>query len=154
MNVPSRALRGFVEADLSALIDIWVAAWRTTEFAFDFDARRGWLDERLRALRAAGAMIVVGLGASGRPAGFVTIDPRNGHLDQLCVAPAECGSGLAAALLDEAKRRAPGVVELEVNEANGRARRFYEREGFSVAGHGCNAASGLPTLRMLWRAQG
>ena len=79
---------------------------------------------------ASGAAIVVGLDAEGAPAGFVTIDAKTGDLDQLCVAPSERGSGLARALLDEAKRRSPGAVELEVNEANARALRFYEREGF------------------------
>ena len=87
---------------------------------------------------------------SDEPAGFVTIDPKTGALDQLCVAPAERGSGLAAALLDEAKRRSPGVVELEVNEANARARRFYEREGFAIVGRGVSPLSGLPTLKMRW----
>ena len=87
------------------------------------------IDDRLRALRADGAEIVVGLDASDKPAGFAAIDPNFGYLDQLCVAPAERGSGLATALLNEAKRRAPGVVDLDVNEANARARRFYEREG-------------------------
>jgi len=65
---------------------------------------------------AGGADIVVGLNAGGRPAGFAAIDPTSGYLDQLCVAPAERGSGLASALLDEAKRRAPGAIELDVNE--------------------------------------
>ena len=97
--------------------------------------------------------IVVGLDADDRPAGFVTIDPARGCLDQLCVAPAEQGSGLARALLDEAKRRSPGVVELDVNEANPRARRFYEREGFAVVGRGLSRQSRLPTLKMIWRAQ-
>jgi putative acetyltransferase len=147
----NRRLRDFVEADLPALIDLWVTAWRETGLSIDFDARRAWLEG---ALRADGAMIVVGLDASEKPAGFVAIDPRGGALNQLCVAPAERGSGLASALLDEAKRRSPGVVELDVNEANARARRFYEREGFSVAGRGVNARSGLPTLKMLWRAEG
>jgi putative acetyltransferase len=154
VSASSRALRDFAEADLKALIDLWVAAWRETGLTVDFDARRAWLEERLSAVRADGAMIVVGLDASGKPAGFVTIDPRGGALDQLCVAPAERGSGLASALLDEAKRRSPGVVELEVNEANARARRFYHREGFSVVGRGVNARSGLPTLKMVWRAEG
>ena len=154
MSASNRRLRGFAEADLEGLIDLWVAAWRETGLTVDFDARRAWLKERLGALRADGAMIVVGLDASETPAGFVAIDPRCGALDQLCVAPAERGSGLASSLLDEAKRRSPGVVELEVNEANARARRFYDREGFSVVGRGVNARSGLPTLKMVWRAEG
>jgi len=146
-------LRAFVEADLPALVDLWAAAWSATGLPIDFDARRAWIDDRLRTLRAAGAEIVLGLDASEKPAGFVTIDPNSGCLDQLCVAPAERGSGLASALLDEAKRRAPAMVELDVNEANARARRFYEREGFSIVGRGISPHSGLPTLKMRWRAE-
>ncbi len=67
------------------------------DFAIDFESRRSWLVERLRAHRAAGGTIVVGLGADGRPAGFVTLDPANGYLDQLCVAPRMRGSGPRAA---------------------------------------------------------
>jgi putative acetyltransferase len=152
VSASTRALREFAETDLPALIDLWAAAWTATWIPIDFDARRAWISERLSGLRAAGAEIIVGLEARGMPAGFVTIDARSGALDQLCVAPAERGSGLAAALMDEAKRRSPGVIDLEVNEANPRARRFYEREGFSVVGRGVSPHSGLPTLKMRWRA--
>jgi putative acetyltransferase len=153
MSASTGALRAFAEADLSALIDVWAAAWSATGLPINFEARRAWIDDRLRSLRADSADIVVGLGARDEPAGFVTIDPISGHLDQLCVAPAERGSGLASALLNEAKRRSPGTVELDVNEANGRARRFYEREGFSIVGRGASPHSGLPTLKMRWRAE-
>ena len=154
MSVRAFALRNFDEADLPALIDLWAAAWREAGFAIDFDARRSWLDQRLRSHRAEGGTIVVGLDAAARPAGFVTLDPANGYLDQLCVAPRELGSGLASALLDAAKRLAPGLVELDVNEDNRRARRFYEREGFHVVTGGLSAHSGLPTLRMRWTPGG
>ena len=103
-------------------------------------------------LRAGGAEIVVGLDAQGKPAGFVTIDPRSGVLDQLCVAPDERGSGLAVVLMQEAKRRSPQAIELKVNEANPRAKRFYEREGFEAVGRGVSSLSGWPTLKMRWRA--
>ena len=46
------------------------------------------------------------------------------------------------------------MIELDVNEMNPRALRFYEREGFSVVGRGLNPQSGLPTLKMRWRATG
>ncbi|HEX9168410.1 MAG TPA: GNAT family N-acetyltransferase [Roseiarcus sp.] len=150
MSVSTRFLRDFAEADLPALIDLWAAAWTATGIPIDFDARRPWLDERLRALEAGGVEIVVALGVGGKPVGFVTIDPRSGALDLLCVAPAERGSGLASALIDEAKRRSPGVVDLEVNEANPRARRFYQREGFTLIGRGMSPHSRLPTLNMRW----
>jgi putative acetyltransferase len=150
MTAPFRVLRDFDDCDLPALADIWVAAWRDSGFAIDFEARRPWLAERLAAHRASGGAIVVGLDPAGRPAGFVTIDPANGYLDQLCVTPAEKGAGLAQALLAEAKRLAPGAIELDVNEANERARRFYTREGFVFVTRGASAQSGLPTLRLRW----
>ncbi len=150
MSASTRAVRPFVEADLAALIELWVAAWKETGFAIDFDARRSWLESRLNALSADGGLIAVGLDEEGRAAGFAALDPKTGYLDQLCVAPSERGFGLAAVLLDEAKRRSPGHVELEVNEANARARRFYEREGFAVVGRSVNPASGLPTLKLRW----
>jgi putative acetyltransferase len=149
-----RELRPFAAADLPLIVELWVAAWKTTGFAVDFDARRAWLETGLEALHAGDGMILVGLDADRRPAGFVTLDPATGLLDQLCVAPSEFGSGLATALIDAAKRASPGMIELEVNEANARARRFYEREGFATAGKGVNAQSGLPTLRMRWAREG
>jgi putative acetyltransferase len=150
----NRALRDFAEADLPALVDLWVEAWSETGLSVDFDARRAWLIGHLRDLRAGGAEIVVGLDAGGRPAGFAAIDAKSGYLDQLCVRPSERGSGLASALIDEAKRRSPSAIELDVNEMNPRARRFYEREGFSTVGRGFNLQSGLPTLKMRWGATG
>ena len=154
MSTPVRLLRGFEEGDCPALADLWVAAWRRTGFAIDFEARRPWLIERLGAHRAAGGVVVVGLGGDGQPAGFVTVDPASGYLDQLCVQPEEQGSGLASALLDEAKRLSRGALELDVNEANERACRFYEREGFVLVTRGSSVQSGLPTMRLRWTAQG
>jgi putative acetyltransferase len=151
VNASTWPLRDFAVADLPALVDLWVVAWRDTGLAIDFEARREWLGNHLRTLRSDGAVIVVGPDAAGAPAGFVTIDPKTGYLDQLCVAPSERGSGLAVELLAEAKLRSPGLVELDVNEANARALRFYEREGFVFVSRGLSALSGLPTIRMLWK---
>ncbi len=150
MNVSVWALRDFDEQDLPALADLWIAAWRTSGFDIDFESRRAWLVQRVAAHRADGGEIVVGLDDDGRLAGFVTLDRESGYLDQLCVAPEARGSGLAKALLDHAKRLARGAIELDVNEANERACRFYQREGFASVTRGASALSGLPTLRLRW----
>jgi NAD(P)-dependent dehydrogenase (short-subunit alcohol dehydrogenase family) len=47
---------------------------------------------------------------------------------------------------------APGLITLTVNQDNGPALRFYEREGFVRIAEGVNAMSGLRTWRMAWRA--
>ena len=146
------SLRDYCVRDLPAIEDFWVASWAATGFAIDFSARVPWLRAHLTKLAAEGVEIVVGLDGGGRPAGFVTIDPKSGHLDQLCVAPSAQGGGLARALLVEAKRRSPGRIHLDVNEDNVRACRFYEREGFAIVGRGHSAMSGLPVRRLSWRA--
>lgn len=150
MNARGFNLREAEAADLPLIEDLWVAAWLTTGIEVDFAARRPWLRERLSRLAAEGVEILVGLDSAGRPAGFVTIDPHSGYLDQLCVAPREQGRGLARILLARAKQRAPGGVDLQVNADNPRARRFYEREGFEIVGRGTSETSGLPILRMAW----
>jgi putative acetyltransferase len=147
-------LRRLVPADAPAVTDLWVAAWRGTGIAIDFQARRDWFVARLGELALSGAEILVVVEVGGAPAGFVTIHPETGHLDQLCVAPAWQGGRTARALLDAAKKRASGCVRLEVNADNPRARRFYQREGFVEVGTGVAAASGLPLLLMEWRADG
>jgi putative acetyltransferase len=145
-------LRPLAPGDLPAVTDLWVAAWRGAGLAIDFDARRNWFEMHLAELASGGAEIVVAQDARHALAGLVTINPASGHLDQLCVAPEQQGSGLARLLLDAAKSRAPRGVRLEVNVDNSRACRFYRREGFVEIGKGNSNASGLPILIMEWRA--
>jgi putative acetyltransferase len=145
-------LGAYSPQDLAPLADFWVAAWTATGLAIDFEARRPWLERHIASLLSAGVDIIVASDEAGAPIGFVTIDRASGYLDQLCVARQAQGRGVARALLDEAKRRAPARVELHVNADNARARDFYARAGFAAVGEAVSALSGLPTLRMEWRA--
>ena len=76
----------------------------------------------------------------GRIVGHATVvvDNTRGELSALYVVPEEWGSGVAAALHDRALAgmRELGAAEatLWVVEGNTRARRFYEREGWSADG--------------------
>ena len=90
--------------------------------------------------------------ADGALIGFVTVDPKTMYLDQIVVAPEHWGSGVAQALLDEAKRLSPRGLILHVNKDNARAIRFYEKHGFVYVGEDKNPLSGKPVNRMAWRA--
>ena len=81
--------------------------------------------------------------------GFVTVD-RTDYLDQIVVAPEAWGSGIAAALIAEAKRLCAHGLKLHVNVDNARAIGFYRKHGFTVAGHDFNPHSGAPVLVMRW----
>ena len=62
--------------------------------------------------------------------GFIEID--GAELRAIYVDPTYWGTGVATAL----HRRAAACTQLDVIAANARARRFYEREGWTLAGEG------------------
>ena len=142
-------LRPYTPADEDAAIELWRRTWQLAYPSIDFATRVAWWRERWRSELVPAAAIVVAE-QGGALIGFVTIDGK-GYLDQLVVAPEQWGSPLATALVDEAKRLSPRGVTLLVNKDNGRAIRFYERNGFVHAGEDVNPTSGRPVLRMAWK---
>lgn len=152
-------LRDRADADWPALLCVWVAAWRATFPEIDFDARRDWLVNQITTLEAKGARTLCLFTTTIDPAstdlaGFVTIDPETGWLDQICVGPAYFGQGFAEELLAAAKEISPGQIRLDVNADNQRACAFYIRNGFEAIGAGASALSGRATILMEWRAAG
>jgi putative acetyltransferase len=148
---PSFTLRRYSEADEGAAIELWRRSWQLAYPALDFAARVDWWRERWRNELVPSTAITIAE-HDGALLGFVTVDPRTGYLDQIVVAPETWGTPLAAALVDEAKRIAPGKLELLVNQDNARAIRFYEKNGFVITGADINPRSGAPLHRMSWRA--
>jgi putative acetyltransferase len=148
----SFTLHEFVPAHLPELVDLWIESWQQTMPAIDFEARRSWFVDHLNGLRDSGGQVVCAFDAGGAMAGFVTIDPAAGLLDQIAVATCHWGSSVARALLDEAKRRSPAKVWLDVNQDNTRAVRFYEKNGFIREAASVNPRSGLKTWRYRWPA--
>ena len=142
-------LRRYRAADENAAIALWLETWQAVYPSIDFSERLAWWRERWRKELVPNAAIVIAEQA-GTLVGFVTVD-HAGYLDQIVVGPAEWGTGLAAALIAEAKRIAPAGLDLHVNRDNGRAMRFYEKHGFAISGTDVNPISGRPTLRMNWR---
>ena len=131
------SLRPATPADLPAIAAIWLAGWRESHAAHVPAALAAARTPASFAERAArritDATVAV---ADGAVAGFVMI--AGDELDQVYVAPAQRGTGLAAALLAEAVRliAAAGhrTAWLAVIAPNARARRFYERCGWTDAG--------------------
>jgi putative acetyltransferase len=149
---PVLRLHPFVPAYLPEMTDLWVESWAETGLPIDFAARRGWFVERITGLAGGGANVLCAFdAANGAMAGFVTIDPGSGWLDQIAVSATHKGSGVAGALLAAARAASPGGIRLDVNAANGRARAFYAREGFVETGRGVSPASGLATVVLEWR---
>ena len=147
-----RAILPMNDAYLPEIADLWVASWVATLPQIDFEARRPWLVEHLDAAQAKGAVVRVAVVETGAVVGFVLIDPATGYLDQIAVHPDQWGAGIAEALIREAQRLSPATVVLDVNADNPRAVAFYTRQGFREIARGVNPRSGLPTLKLEWRA--
>ncbi|HWK94028.1 MAG TPA: N-acetyltransferase [Pseudolabrys sp.] len=143
-------LRPYTAADEDAAIELWRRTWAQHYPHIDFNSRVGWWRERWRSELVPACEIVVAEGG-GALAGFVTVDPKTQYLDQIVVAPEHWGSGVARALLDEAKRRSPAGLYLLVNKDNARAIGFYDRYGFVYDGEDKNPVSGIAVNRMRWR---
>ena len=99
-------LRPYATADEDAAIELWRRTWQQHYPDIDFDARVDWWRERWRKELVPAARIVLAE-ADGALIGFVTVDLKTMYLDQIVVAPEHWGSGVAPALLDEAKRLSP-----------------------------------------------
>jgi len=146
-------LIAFLPGHLPELVDLWVEAWQRTMPAIDFEARRAWFVDHLAAQQQKGAEVVCAFDeGTGAMAGFITVEPGSGHVNQLAVASAYWGSAAAARLLEEARRRSPAELWLDVNQDNPRAVRFYEKQGFRRESEAVNPNSGLKTWRYRWRA--
>ncbi len=150
MPEPGFTLRRYRPDDEDAAIELWRRTWQLVYPAIDFSVRLDWWRRRWRDELVPSATIVM---AEARQdvVGFVTVDPESLDLDQIVVATEAWGSGVAAALLAEAKRISPRGLDLHVNKDNSRAIRFYEKQGFSVCAEAINWRSGSPVLKMSWR---
>jgi GNAT superfamily N-acetyltransferase len=85
----------------------------------------------------------------GTIAALLVLQP--GWVDQLYVDPDHTGHGLGTLLIDLAKQRQPGGLDLWTFASNAGARRFYERHGFEAvdATDGDNE-EGAPDVRYRW----
>ncbi|MBX9778267.1 MAG: GNAT family N-acetyltransferase [Xanthobacteraceae bacterium] len=144
------ALRPYKAADEDAAIALWQRTWARHYPHIDFAERAAWWRERWRQELAPTATITLAE-ADGRMAGFVTVDPKTGYLDQIVVAPEAWGSDVANMLMAEARRISPKGLDLKVNADNARAIRFYEKQGFVDDGETVSEISGAPVRLMRWR---
>lgn len=136
---PPAALRPSTVDDGPAVADLWYHGWRDGHLAHvpaELVAIRTAASFRERAAdRVAGDSTIVAT-VDGVVAGFVMV--VGDEVEQVYVGAAHRGSGVAAALLAAAEERVAAnghdQAWLAVVAGNARARRFYERQGWTDDG--------------------
>ncbi len=144
-------LRRATGDDASAVADVYLASFHA---AYDFPLAhrdhevRSWIRDVIVATAETWVAVE---GDSGPVVAMMVVGP--GELDQLYVAPDRLGQSIGRRLLEQAKRSSPGGLALFTFQVNARARRFYERHGFSATWFGDGAANeeGQPDVRYVWR---
>ncbi|MET0424614.1 MAG: GNAT family N-acetyltransferase [Actinoplanes sp.] len=145
-------LRPARPTDAAAVATIWHDGWR--------DGHLGHVPDELAALRTPDSFRTRATDrvpdttvadVAGEVAGFIMV--KGNEVEQVYVSAGHRGSGVATALLTEAERQvaAAGHVKawLAVVPGNTRARRFYERQGWTDAGTFLyQAAIGTETLQV------
>jgi GNAT superfamily N-acetyltransferase len=130
-------LRAATANDADVITDIWHHGWR--------DGHAGHVPEALASLRTPESFAVRAAArvgdttvavVGGEVAGFIKV--RGDEVEQVYVAAAHRGAGVAAVLLSEAERQVAAAgfagAWLAVVPGNARARRFYERQGWHDTG--------------------
>ena len=143
-------IRRATDDDGGAIGDVWLASWRAT---FDFppahpddDVRRWLRDEMLPRHETW----VAADRADGRVVALMALSAS--MVEHLYVAPEWIGRGVGRRLLDLAKERRPGGLELYCFQVNARARQFYEQHGFEpvVFGDGSGNMERQPDVLYRW----
>ena len=90
--------------------------------------------------------------SDGSLVGLLVID--GDRVDQLYVEPSWTSTGVGSRLLDIAKARRPGGLQLWTFQSNDGAKRFYERHGFvAVEATAGDNEEGAPAVRYEWRCE-
>ncbi len=143
------AIRRAVPADAPAVADVYLAAFHSTydfRLAHTDDEVRGWIAEdvvpRMESWVAE---------EGGRVIAMMVLDEAG--IGQLYVDPPWHSKGIGSRLVELAKERRPDGLELYTFQVNERARRFYERHGFSVVmlGDGSGNEERQPDVLYRWQ---
>jgi GNAT superfamily N-acetyltransferase len=110
-----------------------------------------WFAERLFALNEV--WLADAADGAGDPDGYVAF--RADFIEHLFVRPEKQGAGLGVLLLDKARENAAELT-LWTFQQNHRARRFYERHGFTAIRltDGADNEEKLPDVLYRWRRPG
>ena len=142
-------IRRATAADASSVADVHLASFRATYPTFPsvHSERevRTWIADRV--IGETECWVAVD---AGTVVAMMSLTP--GWIDQLYVAPDRLGEGIGRRLVDLAKERSGGRLELWTFQVNERARRFYERNAFRVVEltEGARNEEREPDVRYLW----
>lgn len=145
-------LRRAGPSDAAAIAEVFLGSFRaalpTVRQVHTDDQVRGWIREHVVPETETWVAL-----DGDEIVGMLSLLP--GWVDQLYVAPGRFGQGIGRRLLDLAKERAGGPLQLWTFQVNDMARRFYERNGFVAVEltDGAGNEEHEPDIRYRWDSE-
>lgn len=149
-SCPSMRLEPYDTGHEAELVSMWRESFEFGVGIVDphpFDKQVGYFRDHVLAT----CELRVALDGSSL-AGFIAATPT--RIDQLYVRVGQHRRGVGTALLEWAKSRSAGSLELYTFARNGVARAFYERHGFVVERHGFEPEWQLDDVLYRWQRPG
>ncbi|MFE7093360.1 GNAT family N-acetyltransferase [Streptomyces erythrochromogenes] len=149
MKINNFVVRRAVADDASAVAGIWLrsfaAALPSVRRAHTDDQVQSWFQNVVVPGQETWVATV-----EGSAVGLLVLG--DSELDQLYVDPAWQGQGVGGRLVELAKQRRPGGMELWTFQVNEAAQRFYQRHGFAAAERtdGHRNEEHEPDVRYVW----
>lgn len=140
-------IRPYRESDFDAVTEVWFASWESTGVGFPNPSLQAELRERFPKEIAGGWSVHVA-SVEKDIVGFLAL--KEDRLQQLFVSPSTQGHGIGKQLLDFVKLQRPKGFWL-TTPLEGRAVRFYEREGLKRGEISMNLKFGHEVVRYDWR---
>jgi GNAT superfamily N-acetyltransferase len=143
------AARRATAADATSVADVFLASFAATYPAFPVlhtDAEvRAWIADIVLAHTECWVAV-----DDDAVVALLSLTP--GWIEHLYVAPDRIGLGIGRRLIELAKERSEGRLELWTFQVNERARRFYERNGFAAVDltDGSGNEERQPDVRYRW----
>lgn len=147
------AVRRSIPEDAASVAEVYLASFRaalpTVRLAHSDDDVRGWIRDRV--IRSPGSWVAVD---GDEVVGMLLLTP--GWIEQLYVATHRQGEGIGRRFVELAQELADGPLELWTFQVNARARRFYERNGFTTVEltDGTGNEEREPDVRYRWEPAG
>lgn len=147
-------LRAATLADAAVVADVYLRSRKelvaSAPLAHPDEDVRAWIRDRL--IPAGRVTVAI---AEGQVVGFLSVSTGvdASWIDHLYVLPDRVGRGIGSRLLGAARRELSPPIRLHTFQENQRARRFYERRGFTAVafGDGSGNEERCPDVLYEWR---
>lgn len=140
-------IRNFTNTDLEAVMDLWLT---TNIQAHDFIRSDYWKENFRKVSEMLPQAEIYVCEHERRIVGFIGLSGN--YIAGLFINKDSQGQGIGKKLLDHVKG-GRDIITLQVYEKNGRAIRFYEREGFHIVKEHDEEETGEKEFLMEWRSE-